>query len=48
MTNKEVTRKEQNVPDQANELILTVKKGFQIGTAIHDIAKSLFEAVLTH
>jgi hypothetical protein len=46
MTNKEVTRKEQNVLDQANELILTVKNGLQIGTAIHHIEKKLFETVL--
>ena len=46
MTNTEVTRKEQNILDQASELILTVKEGFQAGTAIHEIEKSLFETVL--
>lgn len=46
MTNTEATRKEQNILDRAKELILIVKEGFQVGTAIHEIEKNLFEAVL--
>jgi hypothetical protein len=46
MTNNAASIKEQNLRDQANALILTVKESYENGTAIHEIEKNLFEMVL--
>ena len=39
--------KAQDMLDQANALILTVKESFQNGTALHEIERNIFDMVLT-
>ena len=44
---KEANIKAQDILDQANRLILTVKESFQNGIDLHEIEKNLFDMVLT-
>jgi hypothetical protein len=46
MTNKAASIKEQEIRDQAEALIRTVKDGYQNGTGIHEIERNLFDTVL--
>ncbi len=46
MTDKAASIKEEEILNQAKMLILTVKESYQNGTAIHEVEKNLFEAVL--
>ena len=46
MTDKTASIKEQEIRDQTETLISTIKESYQNGTAIHEIEKNVFEAVL--
>ncbi len=46
MTDKTASIKEQEIRDQTQTLISTIKESYQNGTAIHEIEKHVFEAVL--
>ena len=46
MTDKTASIKEQEIRDQTETLISTIKESYQNGTAIHETERNVFEAVL--
>ena len=46
MNDKAISIKEQEIRDQANALILAVNEGYQNGTGIHELERSLLDMVL--